>query len=492
MIKMTSGKLIKLTPKSSICWSLAIVIFCNQAAYASGDAVNATTGALSAHAQKPPTQPPEPAQLQVNLMCEGKPLMVCDFAQTYSDMKKKYADIETFKSDCSPGVFDSIMAGAGKLFSAVNPFSDSASGKADSSQTGATATITSAEAKKAVCETSLSEHKAELAALEKTIESDYQTCRTWITQVGQNCYQMTYNKYLSVMGADFKQLATVAQQNSIATNTAALEKAHGQATAWKEKITAWLEEYGVLMLAAIGAIVGLVMMLKSSSEKKRDEFRNTGKTAAKPNTKTENKYDTTPLPNTTTNTTNKPIVDSNMDKAFCKGSLKPLECYVTDGCDIKCISDKYGVRDYKGMAYDTTRIDQSGRPVDAASGGNTNPGASSAAKSAGVGGGGGTGPQGIPGETGNSNTADTKSSGGGGGYGYGDDGFGGSGGSFGGGSERNPASDRYNPKGLTKEAALKAAMASGPILPPTSNLFERVWTTTRTQCVRDLVICQGK
>jgi hypothetical protein len=70
----------------------------------------------------------------------------------------------------------------------------------------------------------------------------------------------------------------------------------------------------------------------------------------------------------------------------------------------------------------------------------------------------------------------------GGGYGSGD-----------GSSGRNPANDRYNPNGIiTKSQALQKAMASGPILPPSSNLFERIWTTTRNQCIRDEVICQSK
>jgi hypothetical protein len=64
-----------------------------------------------------------------------------------------------------------------------------------------------------------------------------------------------------------------------------------------------------------------------------------------------------------------------------------------------------------------------------------------------------------------------------------------------GSSDRDPASEarlKGKAAALAQAQENKNRLASGPILPLTSNLFERIRNLTRTQCVRDLVICQGR
>jgi hypothetical protein len=92
------------------------------------------------------------------------------------------------------------------------------------------------------------------------------------------------------------------------------------------------------------------------------------------------------------------------------------------------------------------------------------------------------------GETGSNNPTDLATRGSSD-YGDGGDGYGG-----GGSSDRDPAGDRYKGQGMfgSKNAAAKDSAATDPLLPITADLFQRISNVAKTQCIRELVLCNQK
>lgn len=278
-----------------------------------------------------------------------------------------------------------------------------------------------------------------------------------------------------------------------------------------EKAWAWVKS-NKLLLASLLAAAGMgAYMLASSGDKQKEEFQTNptpGPTTEKDKEadKEKGKDDIVNAGETTPTNTPTPIVetqivnsaDNSGIKGYCRSSNQPLECFVTPGCDLKCVADKYGVSNYAGMDKDTTRIDKNGRPVDGASAATGNPGGSSSSlggdsKSSGKGG----AALNASGETGSGNGGSNVGTRSASGYGDGSDGFGGGGGGgFGDSSNRDPASnDRYKGQGIfggKNAAGSKDPAATGPLLPITANLFERISNVAKTQCVRELVLCNQK
>lgn len=161
------------------------------------------------------------------------------------------------------------------------------------------------------------------------------------------------------------------------------------------------------------------------------------------------------------------------------------------------MAEKYGVTNYGGMDKDTRRINSQGRPVDSTAGG---AGANASNSSLGGGSGSSGGSSGgaalnANGETG-SNTNATGNVSSRGMYGGGEDGGYGGGGGYGSGSSSGSGGkdDRYNGQAAVARnlAAANSPEAKGPILPVTADLFQRISNFARTQCVRDLVKCDGR
>ncbi len=262
-----------------------------------------------------------------------------------------------------------------------------------------------------------------------------------------------------------------------------------------------LKNHWVEMLAILGLAGAGLMALNSSSDKQKQDFQTNPLASATPTptiqpatptqTQTEATPVVTPIVQTTTD------FQSAFNQPYCKTANQPLECLVTPGCDLKCVADKYGVSNYGGMDKDTTRIGRDGRPVDGASAATGNPGGANTA------GGGGSSASTKGGdvanlspssETGATNSLSTRH---GSSTNYGDDDSmgGGRGGYDGGssGSDRDPANDRYKAVGNSGSNATNANPATtGPILPLSSNLFERITNVARTQCVRELLLCNEK
>lgn len=503
--------------RSYIALSLSVVLILEQPLYAgaagassptaNGSTVNSSVAAMKA-AEAEPSEPLNPDLVLVPLFCESRVLMECSFEKTLADAEKNRAEIEALKKvDCSSTTFDAILGSVSSIFSAAP--SEGAAQNAATVAAGAAATQTAAETKKTECAAKVETQIASLEKIKASIEADNAKCESWIAQVAQNCFLQVKAEHSAELDQGVSA-ATIARNESQARNTAALQKANATAESWVEKTTAFLEKYGFVMLAAIGGIIGLIMALSSSGKKKQDLFQNQmpNTTANTPSNKNPNGNNKNPATTDNSSDKNNSVTDNSRAGA-CGTDLKPLECFVSSGCDLKCVSDKYGVSNYGGMGNDTTRIDKNGRAVDSTNYSNKNPGnsdstnssqaantGSGGASGAGKIGGGSSGTPNAPGETGSSNSEgvgarSVVSSGGGDGEGYAAGGGSGYGG--GDGSGRGPANDRYKPGDIvTKSQALKNAMANGPILPPTSNLFERIWTTTRNQCIRDEVICQSK
>jgi hypothetical protein len=255
-----------------------------------------------------------------------------------------------------------------------------------------------------------------------------------------------------------------------------------------DTIRNWVGNHKLLMAGLLSALGAGTYALMKSGDKQKDDFR-TSKAPIPTDTPKPSPTATpsdTPAPH--------PTEVAQAPNNFCGASLQPLECFVTPGCDLKCVADKYGVPNYGGMTNDNTRIDPQGRPVDGSTAA-TNSGVGSGSSSgSGSGSGGGnvadlnaTSEAGTVGD-GSLTRASTD-------YGYGDDGGYGGGGSFGGDSGRDPANDsRYANQGKfgADGGKNRDPAETGPILPPTSDLFHRIRNVSRTQCVRDLVLCGGK
>jgi hypothetical protein len=148
------------------------------------------------------------------------------------------------------------------------------------------------------------------------------------------------------------------------------------------------------------------------------------------------------------------------------------------------------------MDKDTTRINKDGIVVDGASGGSGNPGSNGSSSLGGSDSksGKGTAALNASGETGSNNSTGVASHGSSANV-DGGDGYGGGGGGFGGSSERDPANDRYKGQGIfagKNATTAKDPASTGPLLPMTADLFQRISNVTRTQCVRELVMCNQK
>lgn len=254
----------------------------------------------------------------------------------------------------------------------------------------------------------------------------------------------------------------------------------------------WMLISGILAAAGTGAY-----FLMKSGKKQADEIKtNPDDTEKKDDiVKNQDNDDTDKNKEEDIATTTNQFKDpSNED--YCKHATKPLECFVTPGCDLACVSNQYGVSDYKGYLYDTTRISPQGQVVDMSSIGNKNNVANNSNSSSG--GNGSSSSNGLDLIGGGSNeTGDTDKSKRPAPRGANDDeGYTGRrGSSYGSDSfddDRTPASQKARNKGLGENGGQQVKLTpeqSGPILPKESNMFTRISEVARVQCVRDLAIC---
>ena len=254
----------------------------------------------------------------------------------------------------------------------------------------------------------------------------------------------------------------------------------------------WGTMLGILGLAGAG-----LMALNYSSEKQKQDFQTNPLASATPTPTAQPASQTQATPVATPTVQTSTDFQSAYDQAYCKTANQPLECLVTPGCDLKCVADKYGVSNYGGMDKDTTRIGRDGRPVDGAAAATGNPGGTNTAGGGGSSAstkGGGVANLSPSSETGATNSFSTRSVSS---LKYGDDDSigGGHGGFDGGGSasDRDPANERYKGAGNSGSTATNGnPVNTGPILPLLSNFFERISNVARTQCVRELLLCNEK
>lgn len=273
-------------------------------------------------------------------------------------------------------------------------------------------------------------------------------------------------------------------------------KCYDLALAIKEKdnmLMSSLKDHWGKMLTLLGVLGAGLYALTSSGDKQKNDF------STNPTTTTDkaNEKEKTSVTDSSVSPTNSHspqatnTAQTSNTASYCKSDLQPLECFITPACDLKCVADKYGVGTYSDMSKNKLRINKDGKAVDpsvvAAAAANT---PAKMGSGSGSGGKAGVAELSANGESGSSNLAVTKGS-----VVNDYDDFGGYGGGDGisdSSSDRDPAGERYKNQGVFGDKASAAAAAKGPVLPSTSDLFERVWKTTRTQCVRDLVLCNGK
>ncbi len=257
-----------------------------------------------------------------------------------------------------------------------------------------------------------------------------------------------------------------------------------------EKLLAFAKNHWLAISALLGAVGAGTYMLMSSGHKQKDEVTTnpdgTKKDDSTNNANNNNKKDDT------TNAQNsfQDLTQSDM----CKYSTKPLECFVTPSCDLKCVSTNFGVPNYAGFQNDTTRINSQNQVVDAANmglksntAGNNSLGGGSSSGSGGPTLNGGSAETGAN-NTGNGGRPDSKN--------FDDDDSHHRGGGYADGSSsendfgRGPASTKSAlGKGAAENGRPLTPEESGPILSKEINLFNRIYEVSRVQCVRDLVYC---
>lgn len=428
------------------------------------------------------------------LACLGAVAPPFKFPKTVAAAKKYSALNKEFMAKCNEGTLDTAV-------SAV-PSAVGAAGGSGVESTGATSLLSGTSLSAATNYEGLCEPmEAEVEKLGEEVRPIHQKEKT-------ECEVQA----IAIGSANPPPLPGVsACAESITANKASCNKVTIEVETWQKKALAFLKAHWGKILLALGALGVGLYALSSSSDKQKEEFQ-TNPTAGPTTEKDKeadkdkgkgdiaNAGDTTPTntstPTVDTQTTN--TANSSGNKAYCRSSNQPLECFVTPGCDLKCVADKYGVSNYAGMDKDTTRIDKNGRPVDGASAATGNPGSSSASlggdsKSSGKGG----AALNASGETGSGNGGSDSATRSASGYGDGSDSFGGGGGGgFGGSSDRDPASnDRYKGQGIfggKNAAGSNDPAATGPLLPITADLFQRISNVAKTQCVRELVLCNQK
>jgi hypothetical protein len=419
----------------------------------------------SSSATLPPakgTPPPEPAKMQdaqlVNCqMIPVKNFNFPSFNEAYEKFEKAKA---AYAAECQQTKLDEKVSTV-----AVTSDGHGAAQVADGNAKAAATGLVVKETFEAKCKDLYAKVEEEKNRAEKELKAFRASCEQEAITIGQQAGSISLCA------------------EPIASNKKSCEKNGEEKKDSISEVWDWVMDNKLLVAGLLTAVGGGLYSMLSSSEKQGNDFKTDPKSFEKPETKTPETKTPTEKPKDT-------VADERFNPLtapYCQSSQKPLECFVTPGCDMKCVASKYGVPDYAGMDRDTTRIDQDGRVVDGISG----LAAASAGKS-GTGGGKGGSPAGGLDLLETSETATdhplaaTRSL-----YNFGDEVTYGGGGV--GDGDRDPASEgRYkgaNDSSLTTAKAAKDPAATGPILPPTANIFDRVWGASRTQCVRGFLMC---
>ncbi len=411
------------------------------------------------------------------------------FQKTFDQFQKLYQGSTTHTGvTCSKGAADSASIMGISLSTATN---ESQVQGAQAEQQAAQS-AQQAGAFQATCSAENEKLLADATAVQATLNSEKSQCYQFATQDAIQLATKSCTGATIAYAACYEPTLQTTEQG----NKQMCDQVKLKVEQKDNAVMAWLKSHWAEMLGILGLLGAGLMALNSSGKNSKDDFT----------TKPNHTPSATPTPSPTATPSDNPSPSptaSDTPKTpttpqFCGTNLKPLECFVTPGCDLKCVSDKYGVPNYTGMANDTTRIDSQGNAVDSTSAlNNANPGSNTAS-----GGGGGSGKGGSNGNVANlSATSESGTLGDGpntrsiGDSGFNDESGSGRGGGVGSDSDRDPASDgRYNNQGKFSSAAAlrKDPAANGPILPPTANLFQRIWNVSRAQCVRDLVLCGGR
>lgn len=273
-----------------------------------------------------------------------------------------------------------------------------------------------------------------------------------------------------------------------------------------DKLLAFAKEHWLTLSSLFGAVGVGTYMLMDSGKKQKDQVTTNpeGTQHNNPNNAQSNNNSSNTENNESTTKTAESVFKDPSQLDMCRYSTKPLECFVTPDCDLKCVSQSYGVSNYGGFLNDTTRINSKNQVVDATNTGSQNSlgGTNNGSAPTGFSGGGsGSSGSGSPlslingnnetgvngsGSTGSRPQAkyydddDDHSSRGGGGGGY----------AFSNSNENEIGRYPATAKSL-KEASNKPQTPeeSGPILSKEINLFSRIYEVSRLQCVRGLVYC---
>ncbi len=439
---------------------------------------NAAAAAPGAAETPPPTDKPTVAQM---VDATGAPQAPYSFPQFNKSFSAFQAGNAEYYAKCNKGLLSSMfggMTGATSDGSSVG----SADGNVKNGTTG-TGIVSTFEG-------GCNAMEAKVEGLEAQARKDLETEKAKCLQDAQ-----AKAKINSItMGSN------VAKSTGI--NTKSCESAQMENDGILNSIWAWVKEHKLITAALIAATAGGLYSLLSSGDKQKQDFQTTPDGGGEKDMAIDSNANTSNIPQLSAAPQSANTAQNiNSTATYCKTSNQPLECFVTPACDLKCVAEKYGVTNYGGMDKDTTRINKEGKAVDGASIATGNPGSDSSSSTSGSGSNGNSSGKDVialnaSGETGSTNVSGVATRGQ---TGEDDsDGYSGGGGAggFGDSSDRDPANDRYkDQQGLFTRKSLASApdpAATGPLLPISADLFQRISNVTKTQCVRELVLCNQK
>lgn len=454
--------------------------------YADDDLISKKIDEIAAKHTPPPPSQVKPNEFNIYLTSIITGNEIFPFKETEKQFQLAKPQYDSFtENSCSEEALDATYL----TLQAPKPNTKSGAGTSNEANELAIASGVITDKNRATCSRLNGEIKKIYGEAEKNRAIERTACLAKATTIKNNDMESKLIKENPAMLEQVNRL--YASNQDACTNVASQIKTRIQ------RLLAFAEEHWIAIAGLLTTVGGGAYLLSKSGKKQADDL------TTNPNaipTDSKNAAAPSPAPVATPELAAEitPTFQRPSDQAYCQNSIRPVECFVTPSCDLACAANRYGIENYSGMGSDTRMIDKNGKIVDPTTARARNPGAATAASGEGGSGSGSKSGSG-PGEVSNSNaetaanepinTRNARN------FNYDDSGFSGRG--FGSDSysmDREPATASARSLAQLQNVQTKdlAAAATGPVLQSKENIFNLIYEASRTQCVRDLVYCDGK